>query len=85
MKLHSFKNFVNESKKSKKSVLDDLFGEEETVKLPKKKPAKKAATSKKMDQDGDGDSDFADAKIAQYKAGGMDKKKAFNKSRKFNK
>jgi len=84
MKLHSFKNFVNESKKNKKSVLDDLFGEEEVVKLPKKKPAKKAA-SKKMDQDGDGDSDFADAKIAQYKAGGMDKKKAVAKSRKFNK
>lgn len=83
MKLHSFKNFVNESKKNKKSIIEDLFSDEETVKLPKKKPAKKAA--KKADQDGDGDSDFADAKIAQYKAGGMDKKKAVAKSRKFNK
>lgn len=83
MKLHSFKNFVNESKKNKKSVLDDLFADDDAVKLPKKKPAKKPA--KKIDQDGDDDSDFADAKMAQYKAGGMNKKKAFQKSRKFNK
>lgn len=41
--------------------------------------------AKKKDQDGDGDSDFADAKIAQYTAGGMNKKKALAKSRKFNK
>ena len=41
--------------------------------------------AKKKDQDGDCDSDFADAKIAQYTAGGMHKKKALAKSRKFNK
>jgi hypothetical protein len=84
MKLHNFNSFVNEAKKNKKNYLDELFADEETqVKMPKKKPAKKATT--KIDQDGDGDSDFADAKMAQYKAGGMDKKKAFKKSRKFNK
>lgn len=44
-----------------------------------------AKKTKKKDQDGDGDSDFADAKIAQYTAGGMDKKRALAKSRKFNK
>jgi hypothetical protein len=44
-----------------------------------------AKKTKKKDQDGDGDSDFADVKIAQYTAGGMDKKLALDKSRKFNK
>ena len=41
--------------------------------------------AKKKDQDDDGDSDFADAKIAQYMAGGMSKEEAIKKSRKFNK
>jgi len=45
--------------------------------------AKKA--KKKKDQDGDGDTDFADAKIAQYTAGGVPKKKAIVMSKKFNK
>lgn len=40
---------------------------------------------KKQDQDEDGDNDFADAKIAQYVAGGMSKAEAIKKSRKFNK
>jgi hypothetical protein len=40
---------------------------------------------KKQDQDEDGDNDFADAKIAQYMAGGMSKAEAIKKSRKFNK
>lgn len=41
--------------------------------------------AKKKDHDEDGDSDFADAKIAQYIAGGMSKEEAIKKSRKFNK
>jgi hypothetical protein len=41
--------------------------------------------AKKKDQDEDGDSDFADAKIAQYMAGGMTREEAIKKSRKFNK
>lgn len=41
--------------------------------------------AKKKDQDGDGDEDFADAKVAQYIAGGMTKEEAIKKSRKFNK
>lgn len=40
---------------------------------------------KKKDNDEDGDTDFADAKIAQYIAGGMSKAEAIKKSRKFNK
>ena len=40
---------------------------------------------KKKDNDEDGDTDFADAKIAQYIAGGMSKADAIKKSRKFNK
>ena len=37
------------------------------------------------DKDEDGDNDFADAKIAQYIAGGMSKAEAIKKSRRFNK
>ena len=40
---------------------------------------------KKKDNDQDDDTDFADAKIAQYIAGGMSKAEAIKKSRKFNK
>lgn len=39
--------------------------------------------SKKIDQDGDGDTDFVDAKIAQYKAGGIPKDKAVKKAKAF--
>lgn len=35
------------------------------------------------DQDGDGDNDFADVTMARYMAGGMSKKDALKKSRKF--
>lgn len=48
------------------------------------KSAKKKSVKRKVDQDGDGDNDFADAKIAQYMRGGMPKGKAIAKSRKFN-
>ncbi len=41
--------------------------------------------AKKKDQDGDGDNDFADAKVAQYIAGGMSKEEAIKKAKKFNK
>jgi hypothetical protein len=41
--------------------------------------------SKKKDQDEDGDKDFADAKVAQYIAGGMSKEEAIKKAKKFNK
>ena len=44
-----------------------------------------AKKSKKKDRDEDGDNDLADAKMAQYQAGGMSRKKALAKSRKFNK
>ncbi len=40
---------------------------------------------KKKDQDMDGDNDFADAKIAQYMAGGMSRAEAIKMYRKFNK
>ena len=40
---------------------------------------------KDNDNDEDSDNDFADAKIAQYIAGGMSKAEAIKKSRKFNK
>ena len=39
----------------------------------------------KKAKDQDGDEDFADAKVAQYTAGGMNKGQAIAKSRKFNK
>jgi len=38
---------------------------------------------KKIDQDGDGDTDFVDAKIAQYKAGGISKDQAIKKGKMF--
>ncbi|MFM7851241.1 MAG: hypothetical protein ACKO96_04820, partial [Flammeovirgaceae bacterium] len=38
---------------------------------------------KKVDQDGDGDTDFVDAKIAQYKKGGIPKEKAISKAKMF--
>ena len=40
-------------------------------------------SKKKADQDGDGDTDFVDAKIAQYKAGGIPKDKAIAKGKMF--
>jgi len=43
----------------------------------------RANEKKKVDQDGDGDTDFVDAKIAQYKAGGLDKQKAISKAKVF--
>jgi hypothetical protein len=45
----------------------------------------KIKSKKKKDQDMDGDMDFADAKVAQYMAGGMSRAKAIALSRKFNK
>ena len=41
------------------------------------------AAKKKVDQDGDGDTDFVDAKIAQYKKGGIPKDKAIQKGKMF--
>jgi hypothetical protein len=38
---------------------------------------------KKIDQDGDGNTDFVDAKVAQYKAGGIPKDKAIKKAKMF--
>ena len=38
---------------------------------------------KKVDQDGDGDTDFVDAKIAQYQKGGMTKGQAIAKAKQF--
>jgi hypothetical protein len=43
----------------------------------------RANEKKKADQDGDGDTDFVDAKVAQYKAGGLDKQKAIAKAKIF--
>ena len=40
---------------------------------------------KKIDQDGDGDTDFVDAKIAQYKKGGIPKEAAIKKAKIFSK
>lgn len=42
-----------------------------------------ANEKKKVDQDGDGDTDFVDAKVAQYKAGGIPKEKAIKKAKMF--
>lgn len=82
--------FMEESKTSIYSFNQFVFEAKKQMKEEEKKGKKKAAPTKKksakrMDQDGDGDMDFADAKLAQYKAGGMDKKKAMMMSRKFNK
>ena len=49
------------------------------------KKSHKLKSKKKKDQDMVGDRDFADAKIAQYMAGGMSKADAIKMSRKFNK
>jgi hypothetical protein len=38
---------------------------------------------KKIDQDGDGDKDFIDAKIAQYMKGGMTRSQAISKAKEF--
>lgn len=78
-KIYTFAEFINEAKKMPK-----LKEEMPKGKKKEEKPAKKMG-KKKKDQDGDGDADFADAKIAQYTAGGVDKKKAVAMSRKFNK
>lgn len=43
----------------------------------------RANEKKKIDQDGDGDTDFVDAKIAQYKKGGMPKSQAISKAKVF--
>ena len=40
-------------------------------------------TTKKIDQDGDGDTDFVDAKIAQYTKGGIPKPAAIKKAKIF--
>jgi hypothetical protein len=40
-------------------------------------------SKKKLDQDGDGDSDFIDAKIAKYKKGGIAKEPAIKKAKLF--
>lgn len=55
-----------------------------TVNEAKKKEKAKPAKKKKIDQDGDGDNDFADVKLAQYKAGGVDKKRAMMLAKKYN-
>lgn len=41
------------------------------------------SAKKKVDQDGDGDTDFVDAKIAQYSKGGVPKDKAIKKAKMF--
>lgn len=43
----------------------------------------RANEKKKVDQDGDGDTDFVDAKIAQYKKGGIPKDAAVKKAKLF--
>lgn len=43
----------------------------------------KLQNKKKIDQDGDGDADFVDAKVAQYKKGGIPKEKAIAKAKIF--
>lgn len=78
--IYTFSEFIFEAKKQMKMKDEMPKGKKKEEKVPAKKAGKK-----KKDQDGDGDTDFADAKIAQYKAGGMDKKKAVAMSRKFNK
>jgi hypothetical protein len=75
-KVYNFSEFVFEAKKQMK---------EEMHKGKKKEKTHAKKSVKKKDQDGDGDTDFADAKIAQYTAGGINKKKAVVMSRKFNK
>lgn len=82
-KIYTFAEFINEAKKMPK-MKEEAPIKKVAKKKEEKAPAKKAA-KKKIDQDGDGDMDFADAKIAQYTAGGMDKKKAVAASKKFNK
>jgi DNA polymerase I-like protein with 3'-5' exonuclease and polymerase domains len=76
-KVYTFAQFIFEAKKQSMKP--------ESPKSKKKAAPVKKKAGKKMDQDGDGDSDFADAKIAQYTAGGIDKAKAMSMSRKFNK
>jgi hypothetical protein len=77
-KVYTFNEFIFEAKKQMKDEI--AKGKKKEVKEPAKK-----ANKKKADKDGDGDTDFADAKIAQYTAGGVEKKKAVAMSRKFNK
>ena len=76
-KVYTFAQFIFEAKKQATKP--------EGPKSKKKAAPIKKKAGKKMDHDGDGDSDFADAKIAQYTAGGVDKAKAMSMSRKFNK
>lgn len=78
-KIYNFNEFIFEAKKQAKMKEEMPKG-----KAPKKKPMGKPS-KKKVDQDGDGDSDFADAKTAQYIAGGINKSSAIAMSRKFNK
>jgi hypothetical protein len=77
-KVYTFNEFIFEAKKQMKDEI--AKGKKKEAKEPAKK-----ANKKKADKDGDGDTDFADAKIAQYTAGGVEKKKAVAMSRKFNK
>jgi hypothetical protein len=77
-KVYTFNEFIFEAKKQMKDEI--AKGKKKEAKEPAKK-----ANKKKADKDGDGDADFADAKIAQYTAGGVEKKKAVAMSRKFNK
>jgi hypothetical protein len=77
-KVYTFNEFIFEAKKQMKDEI--AKGKKKEAKEPAKK-----ANKKKADKDGDGDTDFADAKIAQYTAGGVEKKKAVALSRKFNK
>jgi hypothetical protein len=76
-KVYTFSQFIFEAKKQ--------ATKSEGPKSKKKAAPIKKKAGKKIDQDGDGDSDFADAKIAQYTAGGVDKAKAMSMSRRFNK
>lgn len=66
-------------------VKRDVFAEEGFVKTFESYLLNESKKSKKKDQDEDGDQDFADAKVAQYIAGGMSREEAIKKSRKFNK
>ena len=74
-KIYTFDQFVFEAKKNTKAHKE--------MPVKKKTGAKKKSTKAK-DQDADGDTDFADVKIAQYTAGGIDKSQAISMSRKFN-
>jgi hypothetical protein len=75
-------NFLKNSTDSKMDRMDAFAEDDGFVKTFE---SYVLAESKKKDQDGDGDNDFADAKVAQYIAGGMSKEEAIKKAKKFNK